>query len=72
MESICFLLTDGKQRHEVMVFNSSPWEQTDLVCLPQGETAEDWLDAHNRPLETQQVDGKQWVKVENVPSMGYG
>lgn len=69
-QSVSFL-TDGKQRHEVMVFNSSPWEQTELVCLPQGAAAEDWLDAHNRPLEAQQVDGKQWVKVENVPSMGY-
>ncbi|NOU65564.1 alpha-mannosidase [Paenibacillus sp. LMG 31461] len=61
-------LTDSKQGCEVVVFNSSPWEQTDIVCLPEGEG---WLDAHNRPLEAQLVDGKMWVKVEEVPSMGY-
>ncbi|CAN7383341.1 alpha-mannosidase [Paenibacillus sp. LjRoot153] len=66
-------LTDGKQGFEVLVFNSSPWEQTDIVCLPQGEAGvEDlWLDAQNRPLETQLVAGNQLVKVEKIPSMGY-
>ncbi|MDD9269231.1 alpha-mannosidase [Paenibacillus sp. GCM10023248] len=68
-------LTDGGQGgdREVTVFNSASWEQTDIVRLPQGDAAahEVWLDARNRPLETQLVDGERWVKVAEIPSMGY-
>ncbi|OAS17816.1 alpha-mannosidase [Paenibacillus oryzisoli] len=66
-------LTDSKQGPEMLVFNSSPWEVTDIVSLPQGEAGDEglWLDALNRPLETQLVDGNQLVKVERIPSMGY-
>ncbi|MBP1962919.1 alpha-mannosidase [Paenibacillus aceris] len=72
-QSASLLAGEGHER-EVLVFNSSPWEQTDIVCLPQEtgmKVKEVWLDALNRPLETQVVDGKRWVKVERIPSMGY-
>ncbi|MCY9695434.1 alpha-mannosidase [Paenibacillus alginolyticus] len=72
-QSVSFL-AEGEHEREVLVFNSSPWEQTDIVCLPKekaAEVEEVWLDALNRPLETQLVDGKRWVKVERIPSMGY-
>ncbi|KRE49727.1 alpha-mannosidase [Paenibacillus sp. Soil724D2] len=69
------LLTAGREkRSEVTVFNSSPWERTDLVCISEEQTEEagvGWHDASDRPLEAQLVGGNWWVNVERISPMGF-
>jgi len=69
-------LTTGRaQDGYVTVFNGSPWERTDTVRIPasSGDRGDDvqWLDASGAPLLAQLIGDQWWVRVEDVPPMGY-
>ncbi|WP_373231334.1 alpha-mannosidase [Cohnella sp.] len=73
-QSASLLTASGENGREMTVFNSAPWERTDLVCIPKEEAEEgefQWLDASDHPLESQIVGGSWWIKVEMIASMGY-
>ena len=59
-------------RSEYAVFNSAPWERTDLVRVPASTAVNPgrWLDASGRELEMQQSEDGLWVRT-TVPPMGY-
>ncbi|WP_309119025.1 alpha-mannosidase [Paenibacillus sp.] len=54
------------------IFNSAPWERTDLVSIPVEAGMEDvvWRDGEGNPLPAQRNDGMWTIRVVDVPSMG--
>ncbi|SHE09729.1 Mannosylglycerate hydrolase [Chlamydia abortus] len=70
-EAIVDLASSGEVA--VTVFNSAPWERSELVGIELGEAAGHgvWRDAGGGRLEAQYDGRKWWVRAENVPSMGW-
>lgn len=65
---------DGKHERDLTLFNSAPWERSDLVCIPKDEAEEEavqWFDASDQPLEAQLVGETWWIRAEQIASMGY-
>ncbi|ASK62214.1 alpha-mannosidase [Virgibacillus phasianinus] len=60
-----------KDEHTWTIFNSAPWERTDLIEIPTEATEGKWVDIDGHELTAQQSADGWLVQVENLPSMGY-
>jgi alpha-mannosidase len=66
------IITSEVKENKFLVFNSSSWEQSNLVCI-EGlqETNGVWRDHQGNKLEAQNENGQWHVQVDNIPSLGY-
>lgn len=63
----------GDGHDTVTVFNSSPWERTDVVAVPiqPGLESGVWKDSNGSPLLAQRNEGRWLILVKDIPTMGF-
>ncbi|MDQ0338671.1 alpha-mannosidase [Caldalkalibacillus uzonensis] len=67
------LIQSDREAHAFTIFNSSSWQRDDIVRIPAGDDllSGKWYDMDGNSLTSQLIDGEWWVKVTNLPPLGY-
>ncbi len=52
------------------IFNQSSWLRNDIVCIDESR-AGIWVDHDHHILESQRMDHKTYIKLNNIPSLGF-